>query len=53
MMDNGPGSIMPMGSNGRTVSGGGSNVAGPATAKPESKGNNARTVGPLTPMSAK
>jgi hypothetical protein len=51
-MDNGPGATMPMGNNGMTQRGDGPNVAGPAMAKPESKGNNARPVGPLMPKSA-
>lgn len=50
-MDNGPASTMPMGSNGNTVNGNTPNVAGPATAKPESKGNMARTQTPLKPFS--
>ena len=49
--DNGPGASVNMGNNGCTVSGDTPNVAGPATAKPESKGNFGRTHAPLTPMS--
>jgi hypothetical protein len=51
MADNGPASTMPMGRNGVISDGGGPNVSGPATAKPESKGNFGRKVTPLTPMS--
>lgn len=42
----------PMGNNGKTVMGNTPNVAGPAMAKPESKGNKARPIGPLMPKSA-
>lgn len=50
-MDNGPASTMPMGMNGNTQRNDGANVAGPSTAKPESKGPMARTQSPLKPFS--
>ena len=48
-----PGASVNMGNNGCTVSGNTPNVAGPATAKPESKGPFGRKVNPLTPFSQK
>lgn len=53
MMDNGPAATMPMGSNGLTVRGNTANVPGPAMAKAESKGPNAREQSPLKPASVK